>query len=317
MVFLGYTGFIRCCSEPIMNKCLVTHIVPVVLLFLSCSSKQQEDKIPQTATSGELHVAVDEGFWPIMQQEKAVFEYIYKYATLDYQRTSQEEAIRLLLLDSVRFAVTARELTENELSYLKSKKVFPKTYVFAKDGLLLLTNKNSKDTAYTLSQLKEIAVGNKDGCQLVFEKNRSASLYSFVRLLKLENAKLAGIYSLDSAESVVDYVSGHPNTIGVLGSSWFSEQESGRVQSWLAKVNIASVSANGREYWKPFQSEIADSLYPFARPIYLISRESQMSLADGYAAFLLGEKGQRIVLKSGLLPAKIPAREVVVSKKSF
>lgn len=296
-----------------MNKLSFLYILFVFFSSVSCNTNK--DEIPQTATSGNLKVAVDEGFWPIMKAEKEIFEYTYKYAKVQQTRTTQDSAIKLLIKDSVRFAVIARKLNAGELDYLKSLKVYPKTYTFAQDGLLLLSSKKSTDSAFTFSQLRHIAEGKNKGYQLVVDKNQSASLYSFVELLRLKSSKLAAVYSSDSVEALVQYVTEHSNAIGIVGSSWFSEMESKKVQKWLKGVTICSISSDGKAYYQPFQSEIADSLYPLARPIYLISRESQMSLANGYAAFLLGEKGQRIVLKSGLLPAKIPSREVVVSKK--
>jgi len=313
MVYFGCSDFTVFCLVQKMNKFSAICLFYTLIFIVSCNTDKNE--IPQTVTTGYLKVAVDEGFWPIMVQEKNVFEYIYKYARVQQVRSNQDSAIKLLLLDSVRFAVTARKLNEEELDYLKSLKVYPKTYVFAQDGLLLLSSKTSKDSSFTFTQLRDIAEGRTKGVQLVVDKNQSASLYSFVELLRLKNTKLSAVYSSDSVEALVKHVGEHINSIGIVGSSWFSEQESDKVQEWLKSVRICSISSDGKNYYQPFQSEIADSLYPLSRPIYLISRESQMSLANGYAAFLLGEKGQRIVLKSGLLPAKIPSREVVISNK--
>lgn len=313
MVYFGCSDSTVFCLEQKMNRFSYLCILLSFFAILSCNTNK--DEVPQTATSGKLKVAVDEGFWPIMKAEKDIFEYIYKYATVQQTRTTQDSAIKLLVKDSVRFVVTARKLNDGELDYLKSRKVYPKTYMFAQDGLLLLSSKKSTDSTFTFPQLREIAEGKTKGYQLVVDKNQSASLYSFVELLRLKNSKLAAVYSSDSVEALIQYVTEHSNAIGIVGSSWFSEMESKKVQKWLEGVTVCSISSDGKAFYQPFQSEIADSLYPLSRPIYLISRESQMSLANGYAAFLLGEKGQRIVLKSGLLPAKIPSRQVVVSKK--
>jgi phosphate transport system substrate-binding protein len=316
MAYSDPIDFTACFLGKRMNRCFFFACLFIYsLISPSCST--QKDEIPQTATSGDLHVAVDAGFWPIMIEEKTIFEYHYKYATLHYLKTGQEEAIRLFLLNSTKFIVTARPLNTNEIAHLKSKAVYPKTYLFARDGLLLLTNRHSRDSSFTFSQLQEIALGKNKDKQLIFDKNTGAGLFSFVQLLNLKKSNLAGIFSADSVEGIIDYVSKNENAIGVLGSSWFSELDSKKVTTWLEKLTIASASLDGKNFYQPFQSEIADSLYPLARQIYLISRESQMSLPNGYASFLLGEKGQRIVLKSGLLPARIPSREVVLSKKSF
>jgi phosphate transport system substrate-binding protein len=317
MVFFVLSGSTNCYLVKRVSNRLLWSTVFLFFVLISCSSDKEPIDIPQTATSGVLKVAVDEGFWPIISQEKSVFEFHYKYATVQQFRTTQEEAISLLIKDSVRFVVAARELNESELAFLESKKVFPKTYVFAQDGITFLANKSFIDTVLSLDKLKNIALGKEKGIHLVFDRNASGTIYSFIKMLQLETGKLEGVYSLDSVETMVDHVANHPDAIGVMGSSWVSEQESKKVQTWLEKTKIMKISGEDGIGYLPFQSEMADSLYPLTRKIYLISRESQMGLANGYAAFLLGEKGQRILLKSGLLPYKIPPREVVVSKKSY
>jgi len=46
----------------------------------------------------------------------------------------------------------------------------------------------------------------------------------------------------------------------------------------------------------------------------VINREYFSGLGTGFAQFIAGEKGQRIFLKSGLVPAQMPIRLVEVKK---
>ena len=45
------------------------------------------------------------------------------------------------------------------------------------------------------------------------------------------------------------------------------------------------------------------------------SRESFTGLGSGFVSFVAGEKGQRIILKSGLIPATMPIRIIQVNNE--
>jgi phosphate transport system substrate-binding protein len=72
--------------------------------------------------------------------------------------------------------------------------------------------------------------------------------------------------------------------------------------------------AGSDKYYKPTQNNLALGLYPLSRELYIINCEGGAGLGTGFAAFLAGERGQRIILKSGLLPDSIPTREIIIRK---
>ena len=53
--------------------------------------------------------------------------------------------------------------------------------------------------------------------------------------------------------------------------------------------------------------------YPLARPIYAILNDPRNGLPWGFTSFMTSDKGQRIILKSGLVPATQPIRVVHVN----
>jgi phosphate transport system substrate-binding protein len=79
-----------------------------------------------------------------------------------------------------------------------------------------------------------------------------------------------------------------------------------------------SVSDNTKpalsDYYKPYQAYMVDKIYPLTREIYLINTEPRNGLATGFSAFVASDKGQRIILKSGILPAVAPTRVVNIRK---
>ena len=285
-----------------------------ILLFFACS---KQNDVAETATSGNVKFAYDESFKSIARQEKDVFQYQYKYASVSDTMVPQEIAHQMLLRDSVKLIFSSRMLNENELAYLKSKNVFPKMYEFAEDGLVIILNRNNPDSLLILDEFRNKILSQK-GLKLVVDNAKGSSLSSFLSSFGFKDDTLKNVYSADSTEGVISYVSENLNAIGIISSAWISDDENPNVQKLRSKIRIAKVSAkkDSLSYY-PFQSEIADSLYPLMRKIYIISRESKMGIANGYASFLLGEKGQRIVLKAGLVPSRMPSREVVISKKDI
>ena len=59
---------------------------------------------------------------------------------------------------------------------------------------------------------------------------------------------------------------------------------------------------------KPFQAYVALKQYPLYRKINIINPEGRYGLGTGFASFINSDKGQRIILKSGLVPANVPVR---------
>ena len=51
----------------------------------------------------------------------------------------------------------------------------------------------------------------------------------------------------------------------------------------------------------PYQYNLQDRRYPYTRDIYYISRSGKSDLGLGFASFIAGEIGQKIILKAGLL----------------
>ncbi len=85
--------------------------------------------------------------------------------------------------------------------------------------------------------------------------------------------------------------------------------------SFINKVNVVAVSHqlfDDGSYYRPYQGSIYDKSYPFVREIYLISRETFTGLGSGFIQWATAEQGQRIVLKSGLVPATMPIRLVQI-----
>ena len=65
--------------------------------------------------------------------------------------------------------------------------------------------------------------------------------------------------------------------------------------------------------YKPFQAYLFYGHYPLARPIYILLNDPRNGLSWGFSNFLTLDRGQRIILKAGLVPATQPIRVVNVN----
>ena len=141
-----------------MMKLYIALSVVLLLLFSGCGNKPKPGE-DDTLTSGTITIAVDETFRPIAEEELQVFHALTPDATVHPVYCSEVKAMKLLLADSVRLAITTRQLTRQEMAFFNDKKFFPVSVKMATDGLALIVNKQNADSLITVEQFKEILTG--------------------------------------------------------------------------------------------------------------------------------------------------------------
>lgn len=290
----------------------------VVLLTLLGSCKQKVKTVG--GVDRATIFVVDESFKPIVDQELYIFGALYKDGHPKVIYAPENNAVNLLFSDSVRVLIIAREMNAEENKALASKNIKPIVNRFAIDAVTLIVNQASNDTTITLSEIKKMLNGNtKTDKDIVFDNPNSGLVRYLKELSGNKDLKQKNIYSLKSNKEVIKYVSEHPNAIGITGFSWLNDPEKDYADA-VNKVKIVSVkddiSKNGfGQYFSPSQETIALKQYPLTRNLYILNFSGKMGLGMEFAAFIAGDQGQRIILKSGLLPDQIPGREInIVSK---
>jgi len=295
----------------------------IILMLFACN--QTPNKITENATHGDIKIDVDESFKLLSEAEIMTFMAFYKYAKITPMYKPEYDVFDDFLKDSVRTIMTAKELTQNEIDYLKSKTFFPKSTLIAKDALAFIVNNENMDSLMKINNLKQIFLGeitdwnqinknNKNGViQVVFDNIKSANARYMLERLKMTEFK-SNCFVANSNEEVINYVEKNKNAIGVISVNWVSESTDSLSNNFLKRVQVVALTSEldpeGRQYYKPYQAYIANESYPFIREVYMITRETFSGLGSGLIQFIAGEKGQRIVLKSGLVPATMPIRIV-------
>lgn len=299
-------------------------IALVIPALWSCS--QGSHKVLDTPTSGSIAIAVDESFQPVIESEVEVFEALYPEAHINAHYLPEGNAFAELLKDSVRIVIATRDLNEEEKKVFQKVNITPHLTKIATDALALVLNPANKDTAFTVGMLKKIFTGavnswqqinphsRLDQMQIVFDnQNSSTSRYATE---KLAGGKLpANCFAAKGNKEVIDYVAKTPSAIGIIGVNWISDRDDSTSLSFLSKVKVASISEydfskEASDFYQPYQAYIARKNYPLTRSLYIVSREARDGLGTGFSAFVAGDKGQRIILKSALMPASAPVRIV-------
>ena len=307
---------------------IVSVAIAAAWIFTSCGGNKAKDKHTDTATSGVIQISADESFRAIVQQEIDVFESIYVQAGIMPIYASEVDAINLLLKDSVRLAVASRQLTEAEKEGLAQKKLFPKEIKIATDGIALIVNKQNADSMISIPDLREILTGritrwnqlnpgSKLGdLQLVFDNQNSSTVRFAIDSICRGDSLAGNLSAQHDNAAVIDYVSKTPGAIGVIGVTWVGNKSDSTRMTFSELVTVMSVSretkATRENSYKPFQAYIALGQYPLVRNMYVLLTDPRSGLASGFATFMASDRGQRIILRSGIVPATQNVRIVNV-----
>ena len=299
----------------------------MALFLLSCESKNKDGKT-DTLTTGVIKIAVDESFQPIIQEQLDVFEIQFPKAGIVPIYTNEVEAINSFLKDSVRVCIVTRPLSLNEENTLKSKKFAPKFYKLAIDGVALIVNNQNPDSLICVSDIRKILTGEVKAWKeiyptsklgkfnVVFDNPNSSTIRYAIDSICLGKPLSKNLFAQNNNQEVIDYVSNTPNAIGVIGVNWLGNKKDSSNLSFKNNVRVMSVSrgdhATLESSYKPFQAYLFYEYYPLTRSIYILLNDPRSSLPSGLTSFLTSDRGQRIILKSGLVPATQPVRIVNV-----
>ncbi|MEG2100554.1 PstS family phosphate ABC transporter substrate-binding protein [Flavobacterium sp. FlaQc-28] len=289
-------------------------LVVFVFLFAMCNQKSKNESGKETILKGSLDIAVDETVKPIVDDQVAVFEGTYYGAKINVKPESEAEVINDLLNQKTKVAVTARNLSQEELARFEKSKIKPRVTPFATDAIAFIKSKNNNDTLIALKTVIDFMQGNSNtGIKgLVFDNPNSSTVRFMKELAKVKNVPSQNVFSFKTNEEVIKFVSENDGMIGVVGVNWLS-QPSPNMVDIVKKINVLSVKGlNSNEYYSPTQNDLAEVKYPLARELFIINCQGYNGLGMGFGSFIAGDIGQRIVLKSGLLPIKTPGRKLQI-----
>lgn len=299
------------------------------LAVLAACHRKPKDGLTDTYTSGVIEIAADESFQPIVQEEIDVFEGQFPLAGIVPRYTTEVEAVNLFLKDSVRLAITTRPLTEEEMNSFHSRKFFPREIELATDGLALIVNRRNPDSLMSVRNLRRILTGEVQHwkelypssglgrIRVVFDNKNSGTVrFAVDSICRDKPLSARDVKALHTNPQVIDYVARTPGAMGIVGVNWLGNKGDTTRLSFRDEVRVLAVSAadvaTPANSYKPYQAYLFYGDYPLARSVYILLNDPRNALPWGFASFLTSGRGQRVILKSGLVPATQPVRVVDV-----
>lgn len=328
-------------------KRLTYHLLVAAVAIMAATSCMKYDRSGNTSTSGTATFVCDNTFENIFAQEVDVFEYQYPDAHLLVRYATEAEAFDSLFSLNTRTIVAARDLTSQEKTALKAKyrnerglRVNLRSDLIAVDAVAFIVNDLNTCEKLTVGEIADIVSGRTTrwdelepsslGNIRVIVDETGSSMGTYLRDSVLHGGELGpNVFSAGSVPEVFNIVENNPNAIGVLGVSWItsdmenadlspaeraaaiSNNEPVQGATLTQRVKVLKINRNDEvRAYKPYQQYIFDGSYPFFRQIYMITAASPSNVAGGFYSFVTGPLGQKIILKTGILPARVNIQRV-------
>ncbi|TAL82031.1 MAG: phosphate ABC transporter substrate-binding protein, PhoT family [Bacteroidetes bacterium] len=301
-------------------------LIMIMLILASCTGGSKSG-LNETPTRGNIKITADESFQPLIDAEVFTFIHLYTNAKIKPQYKPEYDVINDFMNDSVPVIVTSKKLTDYQIQYLRDTQIIARTSTYAYDALAIVTSKENKDTLIKYNTIKDIFLGKVrnwkeinpksklSNIRVIFDNKKSGTIRYFKELFDIKDSLRGNFFAVNNNAEVINFVSRNRDALGIVSVNWISDKDDSLSMSFIKKINVVAVSQqfiNDGSYYRPYQGSIYDKSYPFVREIYLISRETFTGLGSGFINWACAEQGQRIVLKSGLVPATMPIRLVQI-----
>lgn len=294
-----------------------------IAIFVSC--EQDKNRLTDTPTSGRIHIVVDETYKPVMDSEIMVFEAQYPNAHIDVTYKPALEVLNDSENDSIRILVTSMPIDSSYFaSFYTKKHYFPKSIILAKDAVALIGNNNRKGLQISTVEFAKICKGEitdfsqlKKGGQsgkinLVFDHQASSTVQYIQDSVLSGQPITAKAYAQKTNEEVLKYVQNNANALGVIGVNWISDNVDEETLQFTKNLYTIEMGAgeNPAFYYTPHPGYIATHMYPMRRYMVATLKENGAALGRGFVNFITNDIGQKVILKSGIVPASKLTRVV-------
>jgi len=280
-------------------------------LLISCKKESgvSTDEVIEAYDRGTTEMYVESSVYPIVEDINQVFKSYYTNADVKLTMLSQNQILNAVYKDSNRLAVIPKTFSAKELEAFKGR-VVPKITPIAKDAVLFLTQKSAIDTLINYNDVIAVFKGTKKSDKIFVFHDANSNIVTKIKADAGISELSKNVYYAKTVEEIVAYINKNKNAVGVVGINWMV-QPNEKIKEGIKQLRSMLVYNDSlKNYYAPSQSTIADNTYPLIRTINIIDVQGKTGLGTGFANFAASDKGQRIVLKSGLMPITLPKREI-------
>jgi phosphate transport system substrate-binding protein len=321
----------------VVSRVCIGAVGAFLLGTLSCARPPGE-----SPTRGRLSVVAAESHAPLVRREADLFNSLYAEAHVSVRPATTREAIVALLADSVKLIAVDRPPNEEERQAIAQLGLPIEELRVAEDALALLVNSSNRLESVSIDLAADLLSGRAaewdgvpgSGLSGAVERvatGRNSGAWELLAGRFFTGSGLAAPTVVAASQrEVLERVAANPAALGVASVAAWREPsanerapEAGDVAAgWARGVGASPAEPSLRalaisrtdSLGKPMpgvlhQANIHTGDYPLHYPVYLLFNKDSL-LATGFCAFVASAPGQKLILESGLVPARMPVRLV-------
>jgi phosphate transport system substrate-binding protein len=278
-------------------------LAAMIIITLGCQDQKPKGdiEIKGNPLVGSTEIWCDESLRKIISQQEDVFESAYKYAKVNIKYAPELDIKRMFYQDSLDVMIISHGIDSADIKAFHKRKVYPRQYRFGKSAIAFVGHKSRLKNTYTKQEMLDMMTNDKSGQKFAIENKKSAIAN---QLSSMNQNKPLGsnVYALKSKSEILDWLDKSPDGIGIIDWSEISDDDEAEAREWIGKVSVIKIAEDkNKEAYGPFQENL-NGLYSFTRDLYFIRRLGLSDVSLGFATFICDQRGQKIMLKAGLLP---------------
>ncbi len=280
------------------------------ILLISCNGEGKNGEKKTLIRTDTIFVACDSSQQDIVNSLIDVYEALNPIRKVIPIYNREKKLYDYIRSNKVDLIFRSYLLTDIEKKDVKKRKLNPKIHPLWMDGLAIVAGNQFHKKEITEEELIDVLTHRSQSFYVLLDNSNTAT-YDLVFAKYAVEQQQINAYASGSEDSVISAVKERSNCIGLIGSSYFTGEED--LPKGIKIIGLIPTGKHQAEY--PFQDQLYNEVYPLARQIYGINVGAKQSSGSAFAAFVLSDRGQRIILKAGLLPAKIPPRTIELINK--
>jgi phosphate transport system substrate-binding protein len=295
-------------------------IVLFAVAILSCKQKHFDESV-ENMNKGEIALFVDDNYRTIVGELIQSYENVYPEAKIHATYAAEKQVLDAMVSGKARMIITGKTLSAAERAKIEAvNEVEPQISKIATEAIAVITSLQAPDTAFDLdafiaSRKADQYTGADETQRYVFVRDQASFLQ---QLLGGDAANLSGLFSLPSADTLINYIRQTEDSYGFISFALISDPDDPQTKEILQHIKVLRIaqsdSAGMTRTYELSQASIAANEYPLQRHIYIVKGNMAQPLGTGFVNFMFRSKASRIFLKAGLIPAVMPERQLLIKE---
>lgn len=287
-------------SSLIVNSSLILALLLAV--FLAGCGEDIDPNEPQ----GFVQTKGSDTIVNAMQQVAEKFMMEYPHVFVAVTGGGSGVGIASLINKTCDVATASREMKPKEFEMAKKRKVYPKEFVVAYDGVAVIVNKGNSVDKLTIEDLHKIFTGKvanwkqfggKDLPIVTLSREVSSGTHMYFKEEVIQLGKKGSTEEfsretllLTSSQAIVEEVTSNEAAIGYLGMGYLSDR--------TKAVQVAKTD----EFHPPDVDNVLKKTYPLSRPLFVYTDGEPQGITKLFIDFTLNPIGQEQFIEAGFVP---------------